>query len=81
MDPCITSIITHIKTLQSMELIVYVHCSKLNSLLQCFKQAATLLTNLPPHPIESKHLIEISAILSFIDQVKQLCINCGRNVC
>lgn len=81
MDSNIKSIITNIKSLQSMELIVYVHCSKINSLLQCFKQAATLLTNLPPQKIESKHLIEIALILSLIDQVKQLCINCGRNVC
>lgn len=81
MDSNIQSILTNIKALQSLELIAYVHCSKINSLLQCFKHASVLLSNSNPRTIKSKQLIDVASILTSIDQVKQLCTHCGRNVC
>ncbi|OHT06847.1 TKL family protein kinase [Tritrichomonas foetus] len=81
MESDIQTIAANIKLLQSMELVVYVHCSKINSLSQCLKQASALLHNLPPRSIKSKQITTVATILSLLDHTKQLFINCGRNVC
>ena len=83
MENGIPLLIQKIKEIQSLELVVYIHCTKANSLVQCLKQAAVnLSSSSKPINYESNDIKKkFDALYELIDYTKQIFVNCGRNVC
>ncbi|KAH0791828.1 TKL family protein kinase [Histomonas meleagridis] len=75
-------VIERIEQLQKLEMSTSIHCSKANSLIRTFNLLPPFLSISPPNfKVNHKFIDAMNSIVSSIDHLIQLCIQCNRESC
>lgn len=79
----VAPMISRIEKFSSPDFTPYIHCSKINSLLQVLKEIPPILQSLEATPPKytMKQYITISSIHSILDQLNDLFRSCRRETC
>lgn len=79
----ILPLVTRIMRFTQSDLTPYIHCSKINSVLQIFKAIPPILERLRSQPLHftMKHYNAVTSIHSIIDQFDDLFRSCRRETC
>ena len=79
----ILPLVTRIMRFTQSNLTPYIHCSKINSVLQIFKAIPPILERLRSQPLHftMKHYNAVTSIHSIIDQFDDLFRSCRRETC